>query len=344
MADQKNIFVVLGVARSGTSAIARGLKALGIELGDKVVPGNEKWNAKGFWEDTDIVYNINGKAFADLDFAPYGIQMLTSTEQLSAKLDSVKLTAIELLNHRFESTDYWGFKDPSTVKLLSFWQTIFNDLRIKEHYIIALRNPLAVAHSYNKVTGSEIEIGLLLWLMHLIPAIEETIGKNRVIVSYDLLLQNPELQLSRMKSILNIPNLTDADELHQYAHEFLDKKLHRFESTDADLRAHPATAIVPLCVRVYDLLMKIARDEIGFDHLVFQKEWIEIKSELERIYPVYCYIDRLLKENNQLKRTLRDIHKSVLWKMLYPFRAIDQTLRKQRQKSRAKKRLMKAYG
>lgn len=171
---QKNIFVVLGVARSGTSAIARGLKALGIELGDKMSSGNSKWNAKGFWEDTDIVYQINGKAFSMLDFAPYGIKTLDPAKQTSEKLHEVKLAAIELLKQRFTATDHWGFKDPSTIKLLTFWQNIFHELSIKENYIIALRNPLASAQSYQKVTGSGIEISLLLWLMHIIPAIEET--------------------------------------------------------------------------------------------------------------------------------------------------------------------------
>src|SRR5437879_8253383 len=141
--SQKNIYVVLGVARSGTSAIVRGLKALGIELSDKMSAGNEKWNAKGFWEDTDIVYKINGKAFSTLDFAPYGIRTLTPSEQTSHKLHSVKLAGIELLKQRFSATNNWGFKDPSTVKLLHFWQNIFSDLQIKENYIIALRNPLA---------------------------------------------------------------------------------------------------------------------------------------------------------------------------------------------------------
>jgi len=340
----KNIFVVLGVARSGTSAIARGLKALGIELGSNMNPGNSKWNAKGFWEDIDIVYKINGKVFSILDFAPYGIKTLDHTAQTSEKLQEVKLAAINLLNQRFAETDYWGFKDPSTIKLLTFWQTIFQDLHLKENYIIALRNPLAAAQSYEKVTGSKIEIGLLLWLMHIIPAIDETALKNRVIVSYDLLLQNPLMQLNRIKSQLNIPALSDSAEIDTYTQDFLDKKLHRHECSEQDLVAHPAVAIAPLCIRTYYLLMKVACDEITFESTAFHNEWCEIKTELEKIYPVYCYIDSLLKENNQLKKTLRGIHKSILWKMLYPFRIVDHTLRAHRQKSRAEKRLNKAYG
>ncbi len=342
---QKNIFVILGVARSGTSAITRGLKALGIDLGDKINKGSSqsKWNAKGFWEDTDIVYKINGEAFTTLGFASYGIQVLEPTLQTSDKLHTVKHSAIQLLNQRFATTDYWGFKDPSTVKLLAFWQAIFNELHIQDNYIIALRNPLASAQSYKKLTGSELEIGLLLWLMHLFPAVEETQGKNRVIVSYDLLMQDPNKQLNRIKRELNITLPVDPTELHAYTHDFLDKKLHRHEYTLDDLKSHPATRVTPLCVEAYELFMKVANDEITFNDAKFKSRFQELQHELQKIYPIYCYIDTLLKENTQLKKSLKHIHKSVLWKMLYPLRMIDNMLRSKRHKLRAKKRVLKAY-
>ena len=47
---------ILGTARSGTSVIARGLSALGIDLRDKLIPAS-KVNPTGFFEDLDIVFN-----------------------------------------------------------------------------------------------------------------------------------------------------------------------------------------------------------------------------------------------------------------------------------------------
>ncbi len=342
---QKNIFVILGVARSGTSAIARGLKALGIDLGEKMnLGGNQKWNAKGFWEDTDIVYKINGQAFKTMDFLPYGIQVAERSLQTSDKLADVKQSAIALLKQRFANTQHWGFKDPSTVKLLGFWQSIFTELNIQEHYIIALRNPLESAHSYQKLTGSELEIGLLLWLMHLLPAVQETQNKNRIMVSYDLLMQDPNKQLARIKRELNITLPSDAAEIDAYTNQFLDKKLHRHEYTLDDLKTHPVTLVAPLCLQAYEFFMKLADDKISFQDLEFNSDWQMIQSELKKIYPVYCYIDTLLKENIRLKKSLKEINKSILWKILYPFRMIDSALRSRRQKLRLEKRVLKAYG
>jgi hypothetical protein len=97
-------------------------------------------------------------------------------------------------------------------------------------------------------------------------------------------------------------------------------------------------------MQTFELLKKVSVDQLDFDHPDFKSEWNVIETELDKIYPVYCYIDYLLKQNYHLKKNLRDIHKSILWKMLYPLRIIDHTLRKRRQHLRQKKRISKAYG
>ena len=53
--QSKSLFVVLGMHRSGTSAVARGLLTLGVDLGEQLEPAAEGVNAKGYWEDMDVV-------------------------------------------------------------------------------------------------------------------------------------------------------------------------------------------------------------------------------------------------------------------------------------------------
>ncbi len=48
------VIAVVGAGRSGTSATARAVGALGVELGDRLKPGTRK-NAKGFFEDEDLL-------------------------------------------------------------------------------------------------------------------------------------------------------------------------------------------------------------------------------------------------------------------------------------------------
>ena len=54
MTAKHRIIAVLGMHRSGTSAVARGLKALGVELGEHLMPPAANNNDKGFFEDVDV--------------------------------------------------------------------------------------------------------------------------------------------------------------------------------------------------------------------------------------------------------------------------------------------------
>lgn len=342
-ASQKEVLVILGMARSGTSAIARGLKALGVDLGEKLTPASERWNPKGFWEDTDVVYKINRGVLYALDHQWMSANLIEKLQYQSGALYDLKNSAIALVRQRIAMTPYWGFKDPRTAKLIPFWQEVFTALNLKDSYVIALRNPLSSAHSYQSLSGCDLEEALLLWLMHLIPAVEGTQNKNRVVVSYDLLMQDPHLQLNRIKIGLDLPDLADSSEIDIYANEFLDKKLHHYEYSMDDLKSHPVTAVVPLCLKVYEILLKVAKDDIKFSDEEFISTWQQIKTEFAEQRPIYKYIDTLLKRNKQLERKIRTTHKSILWKMLYPLRIIDDALRSRRKKVRERKRLIKIY-
>jgi hypothetical protein len=74
MNDAPACFVVLGMHRSGTSAITRGLQALGVELGDRLMPG-DRYNPAGYWEDADIV-DTNGRLMAALGITWHSVALV----------------------------------------------------------------------------------------------------------------------------------------------------------------------------------------------------------------------------------------------------------------------------
>lgn len=334
----KHVFVILGVARSGTSAIARGLKALGVDFGSQLTTSN-KWNPTGFWEDHGVLNEVNGKVLAAMGSKIHDFKLIDQHVLASDVLQDIRGSAVTLLQERFAATQYWAFKDPSTSRILSFWQTIFAAQQIQEHYVVTLRNPLSSAQSYKDLTGAALEAGLLLWLVHVLPAIEGTRGKNRVVVSFDLLMQDPMLQLERMKNQLSIPLIANAAELENYVQDFLDKKLRHYEFNDADLVTHPAIAVVPLCAQAYFLLMKLASDELSQESDAFVTAWGEIKKEFIRLYPAYCYLETLMGENKQLMKRVRMVEKSFLWKVVYPLRKAGDVFRYYRKKVKAVRKI-----
>ncbi len=339
----KHIFVVLGMPRSGTSAITRGLQALGVDLGDHLIPGNDKWNAKGFFEDDDIVYKINRRVLLATDRCGMFVDLSVERCEQDTVLRELKRAAVYLLQKRLQGTNYWAFKDPRTAKVLPFWEAVFRCLDVQDHYIFSVRNPLSSAQSYQHLSGCDLEEALLLWLAHLLPAIDATMGKQRMMVCYESLLENPHQELARMQCELNLPSLTSDAEKVSYATQFLDKKLHHYAATDKELRTHPAIMAAPLCLQAYDLFMRLARDEITFHDDVFLNAWQEIKRAFAEVYPIYAYTHNILKKNKHMQRELRTIHRSLPWKLIYPLRLLDDFLRRLRHKAREKNRLVKIY-
>jgi hypothetical protein len=345
---KQNVYVVLGAGRSGTSAIARGLKTLGIDLGDKLMQANRN-NPKGYWEDLDIMYTIN-RGFADVT----DHQWLTSDNWPALQASKNKLiadyqeAATAILKQRFSSTQDWGFKDPRTSMMLPFWKQIFKAADIEDKYVIAVRNPLASATSNQAFNESDsdndLERRLIFWLTHVITSLDEVFGKQCVIVSYENMLEDPRKQLTRMHQGLSVSMPLNQAELDIYANEFIDKKLRHYAFSIDEVKDHPAMQVVPLCFQVYKVLMRLANDELSLEDELFKTEWKKIKDAYHLLSPLYHYIETLVQRNKAQQRQLRTIKKSLPWKMIYPFRLVDNILRMQRKQSNMRKKAMRLHG
>jgi hypothetical protein len=323
--QQSNLFVILGVARSGTSVVTRTLKTLGIDLGNKLIPPGEG-NPTGFWEDNDIVYKINQCLLDHFQFRWDSVKLFEQENLCSEFCKPIQEMAKDILQKRIKQSNYWGFKDPRTVRILPFWQSIFSTLSLNEHYIIALRNPLCSSYSFGYSRKKELERGLLLWLMHLIPAIQHTHGKKRMVVSYEKIMQNPHHELTRIQHYFNLP-VPATDEINQFTQEFLNKQLDHYHYTFNELESHPAAKISPLIPTFYKLLMKLSQDEIHFEDEEFTSTWNQIHEEFKNSSPMFCYINKLLMENRELHRNLHSMQRSPSWKMIYPLRMTEQVIR-----------------
>jgi len=94
---------------------------------------------------------------------------------------------------------------------------------------------MSVARSLGKRDGFADEKSYLLWLAHVVPALVDTRGHTRVIVDYDLLLDNPRGELERMAKQLGLP--LGAQQAEEFGREFLEEGLRhtRFHARDLDV-------------------------------------------------------------------------------------------------------------
>src|SRR5690606_13404800 len=217
----KKLIVVLGMHRSGTSAITRALSVMGVELGDRLLP-DAKDNEKGFWEDMDI-NSLNDEMLRAVD---NGWLHLTPIE--SADLDHLRdagyfLKAVQLLRKKTANTEIFGIKDPRLSRLLPFWHQVFQHCDLQPQYLLALRNPLSVAQSLQKRNHLDPKQSYFLWIEHLLTCLPGVIEHKGLIVDYDRLMESAAPEIHRIAKHFNLPVI--AEELQIYEQEFLDKNL-----------------------------------------------------------------------------------------------------------------------
>lgn len=219
------IIAVLGMHRSGTSAMARGLKALGVELGENLMPAVEGNNDKGFWEDMDF-YKFNVRLMAKAGNSWDRLSLIDVERLIREEYSAERYEAAGLIERKMGDAKLFGFKDPRTSVLLPFWRCIFEDLGIDDNYLIALRNPLEVAESLKKRDKLHFNHSLMLWLKYTYSAVQHSEGRKRICVSYQSLINDPAPQLNRIATAFGLPMPSrNSPEYSEYAEEFLTPSL-----------------------------------------------------------------------------------------------------------------------
>lgn len=296
--QRKRIVVVLGMHRSGTSALARGLVPLGVDLGDRLMPAVPGNNERGFWEDLDV-HGLNAQLLQALGREWDTLTPLDPAELMRHDLHPFRVAATDLLREKLADKRVYGLKDPQLCLLLPFWKPLFAASGADVDYVIATRHPLSVAESLQKRDGMELEKSLYLWLNHAASAVNDSVGARRVVVSYDLLMREPEAQLRRIADGLGLAFDPAASEFREFAEGFLSKDLRHsvFEATDLE----SAPGIAEDVVRTHELLEKLARDEVAVDSKPVSDFFHAVTLRLFGMRPALAYMSRRDSEFRQLK-------------------------------------------
>ncbi len=325
--EKKRVVVVLGMHRSGTSAITRGLQVLGVELGDNLMQAIPDINEKGFWEDKDII-SLNIEIFDAIGYDCLTNIPITNAELTSDILSPFRLYAVELLESKIKNITVLGIKDPRICRLLPFWKVIFNELKLEVSYIIVVRNPLSVAQSLKRRDGFKAEKSYYLWLEHILPSILETEGSPRLVVDYDLLMDQPETQLYRIADRINLSlGVEFSSKFEDFSKNFLDKNLRHTRFQIGDLQLDPK---VPKgVIESYSVVQKLARDELSIDSLVVRDSFLQLTKHLQEISPALCYMTALERYVKNLNQTVAERDKqiesfltSTSWKLTQPLRLL----------------------
>lgn len=278
--------------RSGTSALARSLLTLGVDLGNHLMEPVSDVNAKGFWEDLDI-YRLDEEMLQTLDTQWYHSTLLTEAQLQELFERGFLERAAELLRTKCSDERPFGFKDPRLCRLLPFWQRVLESIGGEVAYVLALRNPASIADSLQKRDRIDRTQSYLMWMSHTLQSVLQTSGAKRVLVDFDSLLHDPKRQIRWMARKLNLSIQPKA--LENYASEFLDRDLRHCLRSWSDVELDPACpTLVTACYRE---LITVTAGRKSLDAPVLQKRLYRLWQQLQELQPITMAIDRMMDEH-----------------------------------------------
>lgn len=134
-------FVILGMHRSATSLVAKGMSNI-IHLGhvnDLLPPQAD--NPEGFYENMKFM-DLNNRIL----FKAGGNWLEPPSHEAILKVKDEFQDEIKALVNEFSGYELWGWKDPRTCLTIS----LFHEHLTNPHYVSIFRNPHEVANSLNK--------------------------------------------------------------------------------------------------------------------------------------------------------------------------------------------------
>jgi hypothetical protein len=196
-AQGREIVLVLGMHRSGTSLLANILHLLGVDMLD-AKPHTSHKNPSGFWEREDLVaiqdeiLNVLGCPIGSPVHCtplPAGWWRSVELRPLKAKLSDA------VAAHLSQVRRPWGFKDPRTCRLLPLWGEILEELDVSPRFVWAVRHPSESAVSMaeknpnlRRLNAAETEV---MWLAYNYDILRYAGGHWPVVVPYDTWFADP---------------------------------------------------------------------------------------------------------------------------------------------------------
>ena len=200
MTPRRDALFVVGMHRSGTSALAR-LLSLGGATPPRRLMKPMPDNPLGFWEPREMAV-LNDDLLAAIDSRWDNVFAIADAERAWTVRARFLGRAAALLAEDFGAADLLAIKDPRASVLTPFWSHALETAGVELTYVISVRDPLEVAASLARRDGISTDKAMLLWTSYMVAVERDTRGHRRLFVGYDDLLDDWRAVLGRIEAAL----------------------------------------------------------------------------------------------------------------------------------------------
>lgn len=306
------MIVVLGIYRSGTSAITKSLGTMGVRLPDPSKVCYNTFNEKGSWEDPDFCV-LDGNLIKTLSLREERIREIISLNEEEVDFlceQEVFKKASHLVLEKVRESIPFGIKDPKFCVLLPFWKKVFKECDVRASFVIALRNPLSVVASIDasqKLLGEqEQEKSFWVWISYMISCLEQTEGAESLLVDYDQLVQDPVYQVKRIAHAFQLE--IDERALQIYSEDFIASSLRHFHGEENEILKNSFCRA--FAMEIYKTLLSVAKGELDFDELKsFLNKW---KKQFFEAHSLLVLAEKKEYEVEKLRRVIGEREQTIL--------------------------------
>ncbi|MBN8291134.1 hypothetical protein JI664_04065 [Rhodobacter sp. NTK016B] len=227
----KAAVLVLGMHRSGTSALAGVLSKLGCELPQAIMEPSQS-NAKGFFEST-AVRDLNDEILASAGTAWDDFLVFNPHWHESPVAATYFQRAVDLVHADFGDSPLIVLKDPRICRLVPFWTRVLEQAGRRVLPILTVRHPEEVARSLRTKKKFSRALSHMIWLHYVLEAEVQTRGTVRYATSYDMLIRRWPRVVSEAEKALGLRWPRGLDQVETIVEDFLSTDLrHHQERPD----------------------------------------------------------------------------------------------------------------
>ncbi len=195
----RDCLLILGMHRSGTSAMAGASAIAGASFGEHLVEAQED-NVRGYFEDRRVL-SLHEEYLAAIGSSWDDIVLTRRPNRLGEAEFRGDLAG---LLEEWANAPLPAVKDPRLSRLLDLWLPVLEKAGMAPRIVVIHRDQHEVAESLARRDGFAGEKSGLLWADHVLSAERSSRGFTRAFVSYDELLSDPVATLERVEQQLGV--------------------------------------------------------------------------------------------------------------------------------------------